>query len=312
MDEKPDQIIGQIEAQRSELGRNLNELETRVRDTTNWRTHYERNPMMVLGAALGGGLLLGAVIGGGRSSSRKTWRSSSLAGGSMGLMGSTSGHDDARPSSSSYYTPTSGSGSQSSTGSGSPATSSYSHSGSSSAGGTLSNLMNSGHFREVTEALDHIKGALVAFGIAKAKEFLAQSVPGLEQHLGMGQQDSSGSNRQGSGAQGFSGAGDYGSGSDASRQSTGSGSQSGYSDYRSGSQMPGTTGSTGGGAGRYGTTGSGTTGSGTTGSGTGTSGSDYWSGQQGREQNSSSGEKSGTDDFAGAGTGTGRTPGQNP
>ena len=108
MDEKPDQIIGHIEAQRHELGRNLNELESRVRDTTNWRTHYERNPMLVMGAALGGGLLLGAVVGGGRSTSRKTWKGNSVGSGSaMGLMGATSGHDDSRSSSSSYYTPTS-------------------------------------------------------------------------------------------------------------------------------------------------------------------------------------------------------------
>ena len=78
MDEKPDQIIGHIEAQRNELGRNLSELESRVRETTDWRTHYERNPMLVLGAALGGGILLGAMVGGGsRPSSRRTSKSSS-------------------------------------------------------------------------------------------------------------------------------------------------------------------------------------------------------------------------------------------
>ena len=69
MDEKPDQIIDHIEAKRHELGRNLSELESRVRETTDWRTHYERNPMLVLGAALGGGILLGTMVGGGSRSS---------------------------------------------------------------------------------------------------------------------------------------------------------------------------------------------------------------------------------------------------
>lgn len=63
MDEKPDQILGHIEAQRSELSRNLNELETRVRRGTDWRTYFDSNPLMMLGAALGGGLLLGTAVG---------------------------------------------------------------------------------------------------------------------------------------------------------------------------------------------------------------------------------------------------------
>ena len=49
---------------------------------------------------------------------------------------------------------------------------------------------------------------MIAFGIAKAKEFLSQAVPGLEQHLGMFQNESGND-----GSQGFSGAGSYGSGS---------------------------------------------------------------------------------------------------
>jgi hypothetical protein len=64
MDERPDEIINHIEAQRHELGRNLNELETRVRENADWRTWFDRNPMMMMGAALGGGLLLGTAIGG--------------------------------------------------------------------------------------------------------------------------------------------------------------------------------------------------------------------------------------------------------
>ena len=59
MDEKPDQIMNHIESQREQLGRNLNELETRVKRTTDWRAQFDRNPMLTMGVALGGGLLLG-------------------------------------------------------------------------------------------------------------------------------------------------------------------------------------------------------------------------------------------------------------
>src|SRR5689334_16637181 len=116
MDEKPDQIIGHIEAQRDQLGRNLNELEDRVRQTTDWRTHYERNPMLVLGAALGGGLLLGAVVGGrtGSSSSSSSsrsgkswdWKKDTAASSFAGINGPS--YDQADRSASTYYSGTTG------------------------------------------------------------------------------------------------------------------------------------------------------------------------------------------------------------
>jgi hypothetical protein len=146
MDEKPDQIIGHIEAQRHELGRNLNELETRVRASTNWRTYYEKNPMLAVGAALGGGLLLGTMVS---SSTRH----------------STSSH---RVSSSA---PRPAAKTTSSTAAASPAAS------------MVSNPVTSMQRRHVTESIDHVKAALIAFGIAKAKEFINQAIPGLEPHL---------------------------------------------------------------------------------------------------------------------------------
>jgi hypothetical protein len=69
MDEKPDQILDHIESQRNQLGANLNELETRVRRTTDWRTHFDNNPMLMLAGALGGGILLGAMVSGTKSRS---------------------------------------------------------------------------------------------------------------------------------------------------------------------------------------------------------------------------------------------------
>jgi hypothetical protein len=76
MDEKSDQILEQIETQRNRLGANLNELETRVRRTTDWHTHFDRNPMLMLGAALGGGILLGAMVSGARTRSGGSYTAS--------------------------------------------------------------------------------------------------------------------------------------------------------------------------------------------------------------------------------------------
>jgi hypothetical protein len=64
MAERPDQIARHIESTRSELGSNLHELEDKVRQEADWKTHFERNPMTLLGLAFGGGVLLGSMIGG--------------------------------------------------------------------------------------------------------------------------------------------------------------------------------------------------------------------------------------------------------
>jgi hypothetical protein len=160
MDEKPDQIIGHIEAQRHELGRNLNELETRVRATTNWRTYFDKNPMMMIGVALGGGILMGSMVGGkGRGSSRSSYSSTSSS-------------------------------------------SKYSGSQASSAGiaSSLSSSIPSEHRKKVTDTLEQVKGAIIAFGIAKAKEFMNEALPGFGHHLSQSEQQhgSAGSSSSGS------------------------------------------------------------------------------------------------------------------
>ena len=155
MDEKPDQIIGHIEAQRHELGRNLNELENRVRATTNWRTYFDKNPVMAMGVALGGGILLGSMIG------SRTSRSASY-------------------SSSSFYSP-SPSPRYSSSNAPAPASSASTQS-------SLANAIPSEHRKKVTDTLEQIKGAVIAFGIAKAKEFLNDAIPGFGHHLSEAEQ----------------------------------------------------------------------------------------------------------------------------
>lgn len=155
MDEKPDQIIDQIEAQREELGRNLNELETRVRRSTDWRTYYDRNPMLMLGAALGGGVLLGSMVAGASSRrSHSSHSSSSWRSTGAGVAGASAAGVSMASGTSSAASPRRVSG---------PATSIQK--------------------TRINETVDHMKAALIAFGISKAKEFVSQVIPGFEQHL---------------------------------------------------------------------------------------------------------------------------------
>jgi hypothetical protein len=150
MDEKPDQIIEHIDAQREQLGRNLNELETRVRQSTNWRTYFDRNPMLVLSAALGGGVLLGSLVGPSRRSSHRLRSGAGQTGAMASSAASTS--SVASPASSKTRRPSG------------PATSVQK--------------------AKVNETVDQFKAALIAFGIAKAKEFACDLIPGFEQQLG--------------------------------------------------------------------------------------------------------------------------------
>jgi len=66
VDERPDQIEDHIRTTQRELGSNLQELEDKVKDATNWRVQFERHPMALLGIAFAGGLLLSAGLGGRR------------------------------------------------------------------------------------------------------------------------------------------------------------------------------------------------------------------------------------------------------
>ena len=66
MDERPDEIEDHIKSTQRELGSNLQELENKVKDATDWRVQFERHPMALLGAAFAGGILLSAGLGGRR------------------------------------------------------------------------------------------------------------------------------------------------------------------------------------------------------------------------------------------------------
>lgn len=63
MVERSDQIEKHIASARNELGSNLQELEYKVKQAADWRTYFDRNPLMLMGLALGGGVLVGSIIG---------------------------------------------------------------------------------------------------------------------------------------------------------------------------------------------------------------------------------------------------------
>jgi hypothetical protein len=68
VDEKSSAIIDEIETSRDKLGENLSDLESRMREATNWRTYFQRHPYAFLGTAVGGGLLLSNMLLGGKGS----------------------------------------------------------------------------------------------------------------------------------------------------------------------------------------------------------------------------------------------------
>jgi len=58
-----DEIASDIYQKREDLKSNLEELETRVKSVTDWRSQFERHPGRMVVAALVGGALLSTLIG---------------------------------------------------------------------------------------------------------------------------------------------------------------------------------------------------------------------------------------------------------
>ena len=61
MVQESDRIKQHIDEARAELGRNLEQLEHRVKDVVDWHAYFDRDPFKMLTAAFGGGLLLGLL-----------------------------------------------------------------------------------------------------------------------------------------------------------------------------------------------------------------------------------------------------------
>jgi hypothetical protein len=64
MGQTTDQIETHIEQEREDLGSNLEELEQKVKSVTDWREQFKKNPMTMIGIALGGGVLLATMVSG--------------------------------------------------------------------------------------------------------------------------------------------------------------------------------------------------------------------------------------------------------
>ena len=64
MGESTSQIERDIVAERNELGRNLQLLESKAKSLADWRTYYRSHPFAMMALALGGGALLGVLTSG--------------------------------------------------------------------------------------------------------------------------------------------------------------------------------------------------------------------------------------------------------
>ncbi len=163
MGQRSDEIKKHIDTQRSELSENLEQLEQRVKSTTDWRAQFDKRPMVMLGVAFGAGLLASTLIPmGGRS--RKS-RSSSY-----GTYGATS--------STGAYTGSS-SLSQGHTGS-------QGYSGSSEGGtwtgSTRQPSATRKEMRKTWGMLDDIRASLIALGSSRLREYLGNAIPGFHEH----------------------------------------------------------------------------------------------------------------------------------
>lgn len=66
MAEDPNEIEHNIERKRRDLGGHLDELESRLREETDWRTYVRRTPLIALATAFGTGLMFAFTFGGRR------------------------------------------------------------------------------------------------------------------------------------------------------------------------------------------------------------------------------------------------------
>jgi hypothetical protein len=71
MGEATREIEAHIAETRTDLGSNLQELEQKMKSVTDWKQHFQKNPMKLLGVAFGGGILLATILGGGKRSGRE-------------------------------------------------------------------------------------------------------------------------------------------------------------------------------------------------------------------------------------------------
>jgi len=151
MGQTADQIKQEIDQQRDMLGSNLQQLETKVKETVDWRTQFEQRPMAGIGLAFGAGFLLSVLMpsgDGNKSSSSSRYDTSNY-----------------RVQDESYqYQP-------------SYAAASYQPSSSSQAS---QSKPKSPEMNEITETIENIRGAVMGLAATRLRSFLAEAVPGFQ------------------------------------------------------------------------------------------------------------------------------------
>lgn len=63
MAEDPNEIEQDIKSQRRDLGNHIQELESRLKETADWKTYVRRSPLTFLTVAFGAGMTLALVFG---------------------------------------------------------------------------------------------------------------------------------------------------------------------------------------------------------------------------------------------------------
>lgn len=58
-----DRIKRDIDIERSNLGRNIQQLEDKMRSSVDWRVQFQKKPAAMLGLAFGGGFLFSTLFG---------------------------------------------------------------------------------------------------------------------------------------------------------------------------------------------------------------------------------------------------------
>lgn len=155
MGQTADQIKQEIDQQREMLGTNLQQLETKVKETVDWRTQFEQRPMAGIGLAFGAGFLLSVLMPSGDGSSS----------GSRSGSGYRSDMSNYRVQDESVqYQPA-------------YATASYQPSTSSQ---TQSSRPKSPEMNEITETIENIRGAVMGLAATRLRSFLAEAVPGFQ------------------------------------------------------------------------------------------------------------------------------------
>lgn len=135
------QIRDEIESQRNELGDNLHQLESKMRETVDWRHHFEQRPMTMIGAAFAGGIALGMLSGGG-SEHKQERKQTGYTMASYDAGQQT--WDDGKPRR------------------------------------DAQTKRRAPEMNEIQETFDNMRGALLGLAASRARSFLAEMVPGFE------------------------------------------------------------------------------------------------------------------------------------